>query len=161
MTLTGLWSLIQTARLSGCSTWHSVCTLLRWTRLEVLPRELCPRYPSGVLRYIVVCKVYSVAPAGIIITHVLPVCCREEREKLNVWVAWMNLENLYGTQSTLMAVFQDAVQQNEPMEVYLQLVSIYENSDKFNVSIVDCVLNSLFTVLFLTCSWQSSCTRLQ
>ena len=72
----------------------------------------------------------------------------------------MNLENLYGTQSTLMAVFQDAVQQNEPMEVYLQLVSIYENSDKFNVSIVDCVLNSLFTVLFLACSWQSSCTRL-
>lgn len=60
--------------------------------------------------------------------------CREEQEKLNVWVAWMNLENLYSTQSSLMAVFQDAVQQNEPLEVYFRLVAIYEKSDKFSVS---------------------------
>lgn len=46
----------------------------------------------------------------------------------------MNLENLYGTPSSLMAVFQDAVQQNEPLEVYFRLVAIYEKSDKFSVS---------------------------
>ena len=58
---------------------------------------------------------------------------REEQEKLNVWVALMNLENLYGTQNSLMKVFESALQQNEPIEVFFRLAAIYEQSKKLDV----------------------------
>lgn len=59
---------------------------------------------------------------------------REEKEKLNVWVGWMNLENLYGSQESLVKVFESALQQNEPLEVFTRLVAIYESSSKWDVS---------------------------
>lgn len=55
---------------------------------------------------------------------------REEQEKLNVWVALMNLENLYGTQESLVRVFERALQQNEPKKVFFQLIGIYSRTDK-------------------------------
>ncbi|XP_076345975.1 ribosomal RNA Processing 5 isoform X2 [Tachypleus tridentatus] len=55
---------------------------------------------------------------------------REEQEKLNVWSGFLNLENLYGTQESLMAVFQRALQQNEPMKIFVHLINIYMNSNK-------------------------------
>ncbi|KXS21740.1 nucleic acid-binding protein [Gonapodya prolifera JEL478] len=55
---------------------------------------------------------------------------RDEEEKLNVWIAFMNLENAFGTPETLQAVFDRAVQYNEPLKVYKQLVQIYEKSGK-------------------------------
>ncbi|XP_034457166.1 protein RRP5 homolog isoform X2 [Hippoglossus hippoglossus] len=55
---------------------------------------------------------------------------REEQEKLNVWVALLNLENMYGTQETLKKVFERALQFCEPMPVYQQLADIYAKSDK-------------------------------
>ncbi|KAM9817961.1 protein RRP5 homolog isoform 2-T5 [Syngnathus typhle] len=55
---------------------------------------------------------------------------REEQEKLNVWVALLNLENLYGTQDSLKKVFERALQFCEPMPVYQQLADIYTKSDK-------------------------------
>ncbi|XP_043970110.1 protein RRP5 homolog isoform X1 [Gambusia affinis] len=55
---------------------------------------------------------------------------REEQEKLNVWVALLNLENMYGTQESLKKVFERAVQFCEPMPVYQQLADIYTNSNK-------------------------------
>ncbi len=58
---------------------------------------------------------------------------REEKEKLNVWVAWMNLENSYGTEETLRKVFNDATAFNEPKEVYMRLAEIYEKSQKNEV----------------------------
>ena len=58
---------------------------------------------------------------------------REEGEKLNVWVAWMNLENLYGSHEQLVKVFESALQQNEPLEVFFRLVAIYEQSNKMKV----------------------------
>ncbi|GCC31019.1 hypothetical protein chiPu_0009473 [Chiloscyllium punctatum] len=56
---------------------------------------------------------------------------REEQEKLNVWVALLNLENLYGTEESLMKVFERAVQYNEPLKVFQQLASIYTKSEKY------------------------------
>uniref|UniRef100_K9IPH6 Protein RRP5 homolog n=1 Tax=Desmodus rotundus TaxID=9430 RepID=K9IPH6_DESRO len=56
---------------------------------------------------------------------------REEQEKLNVWVALLNLENMYGSQESLMKVFERAVQYNEPLKVFLQLADIYTKSEKF------------------------------
>ncbi|KAJ8317008.1 hypothetical protein KUTeg_004912 [Tegillarca granosa] len=55
---------------------------------------------------------------------------REEQEKLNVWVAYLNLENMYGSQESLKAVLDRAVQQNEPTKVYNQMINIYVASGK-------------------------------
>ena len=57
-----------------------------------------------------------------------------------MWVALLNLENLYGSQESLMAVFQSALQQNEPLEVYRRLASVYLESNKISV----CHLISLY-----------------
>ncbi|XP_005048646.1 PREDICTED: protein RRP5 homolog isoform X2 [Ficedula albicollis] len=56
---------------------------------------------------------------------------REEQEKLNVWVALLNLENMYGTEETLMKVFERAVQYNEPLKVFQHLCDIYASSEKY------------------------------
>jgi rRNA biogenesis protein RRP5 len=58
---------------------------------------------------------------------------REEGEKLNVWVAWMNLENHFGDQERLDKVYRDAVVRNDPKKVHLQLVKIYQTSSKTEV----------------------------
>lgn len=59
---------------------------------------------------------------------------REEQERLNVWVAYLNLENMYGTPAQLQKVLERAIQQNEPLNVYQQLVNIYVKSGKLEVS---------------------------
>ncbi|XP_006831373.1 PREDICTED: protein RRP5 homolog [Chrysochloris asiatica] len=56
---------------------------------------------------------------------------REEQEKLNVWVALLNLENMFGSQESLTKVFERAVQYNEPLKVFLHLADIYTKSEKF------------------------------
>ena len=58
---------------------------------------------------------------------------REEKERLNVWVALMNLENIYGSDESLEAVFKDAARHCEPKTVHLRLVSIFEQSEKHEV----------------------------
>ena len=58
---------------------------------------------------------------------------REEREKLNVWIALLNLENVYGTEQTVEDTFKDAVRRNDAKAVYLGLATIFEQSEKFNV----------------------------
>jgi len=66
----------------------------------------------------------------------LSVClpaCREEQEKLNVWVALLNLENMYGTEESLQKVFERAQQFCEPMPVFQQLADIYVRSNKIKV----------------------------
>ncbi|OAA71534.1 Nucleic acid-binding, OB-fold-like protein [Cordyceps fumosorosea ARSEF 2679] len=55
---------------------------------------------------------------------------REETEKLNVWVAYLNLEVAYGTKATVEEVFKRACQYNDPQEVHERLASIYIQSDK-------------------------------
>ncbi|XP_049957178.1 protein RRP5 homolog [Schistocerca serialis cubense] len=55
---------------------------------------------------------------------------REEQEKLNVWVALLNLENLYGTKESLDKVLEDAVQANDPFKVNMQMLQIYADSGK-------------------------------
>lgn len=56
---------------------------------------------------------------------------REEQEKLNVWVAYLNLENMYGTPEELAKVLERALQQNEPLTVYQHLINIYFKAGKF------------------------------
>ncbi|KAJ3056513.1 Protein RRP5 [Rhizophlyctis rosea] len=59
---------------------------------------------------------------------------REEQEKMNVWVALMNLENTYGTQESLLKVFERAVTMNEPKAVHMQLVRIYQRTQKLDLA---------------------------
>ncbi|XP_051837292.1 protein RRP5 homolog isoform X1 [Antechinus flavipes] len=59
---------------------------------------------------------------------------REEQEKLNVWVALMNLENMYGSKETLSKVFERAVQYCEPLKVFFQLADIYSKSEKYQAA---------------------------
>ena len=53
---------------------------------------------------------------------------REEGEKLNVWIALLNLENTYGTDDTLDEVFRRACQYNDSQAIHERLTSIHIQS---------------------------------
>ncbi|PBP21383.1 rRNA biogenesis protein RRP5, partial [Diplocarpon rosae] len=53
---------------------------------------------------------------------------REEIEKMNVWIALLNLENAYGTEETVDEVFKRACQYNDAQEIHERLISIYISS---------------------------------
>jgi rRNA biogenesis protein RRP5 len=58
---------------------------------------------------------------------------REEGEKLNIWVAILNLENAYGSDESLDEAFKEAAQRNEPKTIHLKLADIFEQTGKFEV----------------------------
>ncbi len=55
---------------------------------------------------------------------------REENEKMNVWIALLNLENTYGSDESLEEVFKRACQYNDSQEIHERLISIYIQSGK-------------------------------
>ena len=55
---------------------------------------------------------------------------KDDVERLNIWVAYLNLENMYGSQEKLDEVFQRATQNCETIKVYHHLVEIYARSEK-------------------------------
>jgi len=59
---------------------------------------------------------------------------REETEKLNVWIAYLNLEMAYGTKDKFEDVFKRACQYNDEREVHSTLISNYIKLDKKDVS---------------------------
>lgn len=58
----------------------------------------------------------------------------QDVEKLNIWVALLNLENTYGDEDSLEEVFKRACQYNDTAEVYERMTSIYIQSGKTDVS---------------------------
>lgn len=64
----------------------------------------------------------------------------QESEKLNLWVALLNLENTYGNDDSLEEVFKRACQYNEPQEMYERMISIYIQSGKNEVCDIDLFL---------------------
>ncbi|VUG18531.1 RRP5 [Brettanomyces bruxellensis] len=56
---------------------------------------------------------------------------REESEKMNVWIALLNLENMFGTEDTLKDTFTRACQYMDAYTMHRKLASIYISSDKF------------------------------
>lgn len=56
---------------------------------------------------------------------------REEQEKLNIWIALLNLENSFGTPESLKDTFQKACQHMDSLVVHQKLAGIYILSDKF------------------------------
>jgi hypothetical protein len=61
---------------------------------------------------------------------------REEEERLNVWIALLNVENVYGTDESLEAVFKDAARHNDSKTVYLRLAAILDQSEKHEASLL-------------------------
>lgn len=55
----------------------------------------------------------------------------EEDEKMNVWIAMLNLENAYGTDESLDAKFKRACQYNDSLEIHQRLASIYIQSHAY------------------------------
>lgn len=58
---------------------------------------------------------------------------RDENERLNVWVALMNLENIHGTQANIEDVFNRATQNCDSFKVHSHLAEIYARSEKLEV----------------------------
>ncbi|KAI1769576.1 nucleic acid-binding protein [Hypoxylon sp. FL1150] len=54
----------------------------------------------------------------------------EETEKLNAWIAYLNLEVRFGNKDSVDEVFKRACQVNDQQEVYQRLASIYVQEDK-------------------------------
>lgn len=59
---------------------------------------------------------------------------REETEKMNVWIALLNLENTYGTDESLEEVFKSACQYNDSLEMHERLLSIHIQSGNLEVN---------------------------
>ncbi|AET40644.1 Rrp5p Ecym_6262 [Eremothecium cymbalariae DBVPG len=57
---------------------------------------------------------------------------REEAEKLNIWIAILNLENTFGSEETLEGMFRRACQYMESFTIHMKLISIYTMSEKFD-----------------------------
>ncbi|KAJ2614175.1 rRNA biogenesis protein rrp5 [Coemansia sp. RSA 1365] len=56
---------------------------------------------------------------------------REEQEKMNVWMALLNLEHRFGSSDALDAVLKRAIQFMNPKHVYLQMASVHERAGQF------------------------------
>jgi rRNA biogenesis protein RRP5 len=61
---------------------------------------------------------------------------REEQEKLNILVAYLNLENKFGDKESLQNVFDKACQISDPKKVHIQLVRIYDRNDQHEVVLI-------------------------
>ena len=59
----------------------------------------------------------------------------EEQERLNVWIALLNLENVYGTDDSLDATFKEAARANDSKTIHLRLASILEQSGKHDKAV--------------------------
>ncbi|SMN20529.1 similar to Saccharomyces cerevisiae YMR229C RRP5 RNA binding protein with preference for single stranded tracts of U's involved in synthesis of both 18S and 5.8S rRNAs [Maudiozyma saulgeensis] len=59
---------------------------------------------------------------------------REEAEKLNIWIAMLNLENTFGTSETLDDVFKRACQYMDSFTIHNKLISIYQMSQKLDAA---------------------------
>lgn len=55
---------------------------------------------------------------------------REEQEKLNVWIALLNLENAYGTDENVETTFKEAARANDSKTIHLRLALIFDQSEK-------------------------------
>lgn len=55
-----------------------------------------------------------------------------ENDKLNLWIAYMNLENQFGTEDSLQEVTKRALEVNDSKKVYLQLINMYRASGKLD-----------------------------
>ncbi|WEJ95456.1 rRNA biogenesis protein rrp5 [Yamadazyma tenuis] len=56
---------------------------------------------------------------------------KDEHEKLNIWIALLNLENSFGSEETLEETFKRSCQFMDSLTMHQKLASIYEMSENF------------------------------
>ncbi|XP_073034174.1 rRNA biogenesis protein RRP5-like [Primulina eburnea] len=61
---------------------------------------------------------------------------REESEKLNIWVAYFNLENEYGNppEDAVMKIFQKSLQYCDLKKVHLALLGMYQRTEQHKLA---------------------------
>ena len=59
---------------------------------------------------------------------------REEQEKLNIWIAMLNLENTFGSEESLEKVFKRSCQYMDSFVMHQKLVNIYIMSEKYDAA---------------------------
>lgn len=74
---------------------------------------------------------------------------REEQEKLNVWIALLNLENVYGTDETLETAFKEAARANDSKTIHLRLALVFDQTDKHEVRVLPLALSTLRPTMFI------------
>ena len=57
---------------------------------------------------------------------------RLEEERLNIYLAWLNLENTFGTEEAMAGVLKEALQCCDQFKVYSQVAAIYQQSGKIS-----------------------------
>lgn len=57
---------------------------------------------------------------------------REEQEKMNIWIAMLNLENTFGSDESLDEVFKRAAQYMDSLVMHQKLVGIFIMSEKYD-----------------------------
>lgn len=62
------------------------------------------------------------------------IAIREEEEKLNVWMALLNLENAHGTPESLDKLFREAVQYNDALTVHLRFAKVLTQTEKYEAA---------------------------
>ncbi|GFN83437.1 Rrp5-like protein [Plakobranchus ocellatus] len=55
---------------------------------------------------------------------------REEQEKKNVWLAYLNMETTYGDSADVKKLLERAVTYNDPLDIYLKMCDIYVSANK-------------------------------
>ena len=115
-------------------------------------------------------QVFLVIFSDIQIFFAVNFCCsiREESEKLNVWIASLNLECLYGTDEALQKIFSEAVKRNDSKKVHLKMADIYIRNGKLEVSsnkesyvffVVSRVISEMFTIGLTTAGFYYDAER--
>eukprot|EP00927_Polykrikos_kofoidii_P076561 TRINITY_DN73631_c0_g1_i1.p1 TRINITY_DN73631_c0_g1~~TRINITY_DN73631_c0_g1_i1.p1 ORF type:complete len:2015 (+),score=482.72 TRINITY_DN73631_c0_g1_i1:72-6116(+) len=59
----------------------------------------------------------------------------DAKERFNVWVAFMNLECTFGSDSTVEAIYKRAVSHNDGKQVHMQLARIHERNKKADLAV--------------------------
>ncbi|CAH0557024.1 unnamed protein product [Brassicogethes aeneus] len=54
------------------------------------------------------------------------------QERLNIWIALLHLENLYGNKETFDKVFDDAIKFNDSLQVYLKVIEMLADNGKLS-----------------------------
>lgn len=78
------------------------------------------KYVSSMLKLVDLNRARAVADRAL-----QTISFREEQEKLNVWLAYLNLENSYGTPESLRTILHRCLIYCDARTVYLQLARIY------------------------------------
>jgi rRNA biogenesis protein RRP5 len=55
---------------------------------------------------------------------------REDGERFNIWVAWLNLENLHGTEDATLSLLSRALTHTDPRRMYLAAVDVFERTQR-------------------------------